>query len=77
MSTTNIEENIDVPIKETLDVSIEKNPDKLVEENLDTSIEENLDIPIKENSAPLTLSPDSVLNLILRNVKMKPSNMIF
>ena len=69
MSAINIEENLDIPIKETLDVSIEKNPDKLVEENLD--------IPIKENSAPLTLSPDSVLNLILRNVKMKPSNMIF
>ena len=44
LSTANVEENLDVPIKE----------------NLDEPIEENLDILIKENSALLTPSPNSI-----------------
>ena len=44
LPTTNVEENLDVPIKE----------------NLDEPIEENLDILIKENSALLTPSPNSI-----------------
>ena len=41
LSTTNIEENPDVPIEENLDVLIDENPDEPVEENLDVPIEEN------------------------------------
>ena len=50
LSTTNVEENPDIPIEENLDITIEENPDEPVEENLDVPIKENLDVPIKENS---------------------------
>ena len=42
LSTTNVEENLDIPIEE--------NPDELVKENLDVPIEKNLNIPIEQNS---------------------------
>ena len=42
LSTTNIEENLDIPIEE--------NPDEPVKENLDVPIEKNLNIPIEQNS---------------------------
>ena len=41
LPTTNVEENIDVPIEENLDNTIRENLDKPVEENLDITIEEN------------------------------------
>ena len=41
LPTTNVEENLDVPIEENLDVPIEENPDEPVEENLDVPIEQN------------------------------------
>ena len=41
LPTTNVEENLDVPIEENLDVSIEENPDEPVQENLDVPIEQN------------------------------------
>ena len=41
LPTTNVEENLDVPIGENLDVPIGENPDKPVEENLDVPIEQN------------------------------------
>ena len=41
LPTTNVEENIDVPIEENLNITIRENPDKLVEEDLDITIEEN------------------------------------
>ena len=41
LSTTNVEENLDVPIEKNLVVPIEENPDELVKENLDVPIEEN------------------------------------
>ena len=44
LPTTNVEENLDVPI----------------EENFDESVEENLNILIKENFALLTPSPNSI-----------------
>ena len=44
LSTTNVEENLNVPIEE--------NPDK--------PVEENLDVLIKENFALLTPSPNSI-----------------
>ena len=42
LSTTNVEENLDIPIEE--------NPDEPVKENLDVPIEKNLNIPIEQNS---------------------------
>ena len=42
LSTTNVEENLDIPIEE--------NPDEPIEENLDVPIEKNLNIPIEQNS---------------------------
>ena len=44
LPTTNVEENLDIPI----------------EENFDDSVEENLNILIKENFALLTPSPNSI-----------------
>ena len=44
LPTTNVEKNLDVPIKE----------------NFDESVEENLNILIKENFALLTPSPNSI-----------------
>ena len=41
LPTTNVEENLDVPIEENLDVPIEENPDEPIEENLDVPIEQN------------------------------------
>ena len=41
LPTTNVEENIDVPIEENLNVSIEENPNEPIEENLDVPIEQN------------------------------------
>ena len=42
LSTTNVEENLDIPIEENLD--------EPVKENLDVPIEKNLNIPIEQNS---------------------------
>ena len=41
LPSTNVKENIDVPIEENLDITIRENSDKLVEENLNITIEEN------------------------------------
>ena len=50
LSTTNVEENLDIPIEKNLDVPIKENLDESVEENLDVPIEKNLNIPIEQNS---------------------------
>ena len=41
LPTTNVEEDIDVPIEENLDNTIRENLDQPVEENLDITVEEN------------------------------------
>ena len=60
LPTTNVEENLDVPIEENLDVPIEENPDEPVKENLDVPIEQNSQTKFQKvdmSSLQLELNP--------------------